>query len=599
MSGSARGAAQQAPSRLDVPGGLRFAWRQLTSMRTALFLLLLLAVAAVPGSVLPQRDVDPGAVSAYLDRHRTAGPWLDRVGGFDVYASVWFSAIYLLLFVSLVGCLGPRSRQLWRALRARPPRVPSRVDRLPSYRAHTTALAAAPAADRVRDALRRRRYRVDVRRDPETGGIEVSAERGYLREAGNLVFHLALVVVLVGVAYGHLLGWRGEVTVVEGQPFSNVAGLYDNPLAAGPWVDTERLPPFSITVDDLRVRFETAVAQRGAPREFVASVRWRADPGAPEATSAIAPNRPLHVGGASVHLLGNGYAPQITVRDGGGRVLYSEATVFPPQDGTYRSVGVVRAPGARPQLGLQGVLLPTAVAGAPRPTSVFPDALNPVLLIGAWSGDLGLGSSSPPRSVYQLDVSRMQPVRTADGEPFRSALRPGQTVQLPGDRGSVTFDRLVRFAALTVRHDPGKPWVLGGAVAAMLGLAASLFLPRRRVFVRVVPAAAAHHRPPDGALPGDAPSDDVRADEELAGGVVRHDEPGDGVPADAVAPGGRVGERQRPGAPTLVRVAGLARGEDTGVDDEIARVLAALPAAETTSMSSLSQDLHPSAEVTR
>src|SRR3977135_4333282 len=90
---------------------VRGMWRWLTSMRTALLLLLLLAIAAVPGSVWPQRGVSAENVNAYLRQHPGSGPWLDRFSFFDVYSSPWFSAIYLLLFVSLVGCLVPRLRQ--------------------------------------------------------------------------------------------------------------------------------------------------------------------------------------------------------------------------------------------------------------------------------------------------------------------------------------------------------------------------------------------------------------------------------------------------------------------------------------------------------
>ena len=53
----------QQPS-LGFIGGLRWMWRQLTSMRTALILLFLLALAAVPGSVFPQRGVSPLRVLA-------------------------------------------------------------------------------------------------------------------------------------------------------------------------------------------------------------------------------------------------------------------------------------------------------------------------------------------------------------------------------------------------------------------------------------------------------------------------------------------------------------------------------------------------------
>ena len=89
---------------------LRVAWRRLTSMRTALILLFFLAVAAVPGSILPQRPLNPDKTNAYIASHGLYGRFLNSIGMFDVFGSPWFAAIYLLLFVSLVGCLIPRIR---------------------------------------------------------------------------------------------------------------------------------------------------------------------------------------------------------------------------------------------------------------------------------------------------------------------------------------------------------------------------------------------------------------------------------------------------------------------------------------------------------
>ena len=177
-------------------------WRSLTSMRTALILLLLLAVAAIPGSVLPQRNLNPEKVTAYLVEHPQAGPWLDRLWFFDVYTSPWFSSIYLLLFVSLVGCLIPRLRQHLSALVSAPPDAPTRLDRLP----HSTGNLAhdgdpAAVAAGLRSALKRQHWRAIVR-ERDGSPVTVSAEKGYLKETGNLVFHFALLAVLVGVARG-------------------------------------------------------------------------------------------------------------------------------------------------------------------------------------------------------------------------------------------------------------------------------------------------------------------------------------------------------------------------------------------------------------
>src|SRR5204863_1351133 len=100
------------------------AWRRLRSMRTALVLLFLLALAAVPASLLPQRRLNPAKVVQYRAEHPALAPLLDRFGLFDVFSSPWFAAIYLLLFVSLVGCILPRVRLHLRALRKAPPTAP-------------------------------------------------------------------------------------------------------------------------------------------------------------------------------------------------------------------------------------------------------------------------------------------------------------------------------------------------------------------------------------------------------------------------------------------------------------------------------------------
>ncbi|MGL5863731.1 MAG: cytochrome c biogenesis protein ResB, partial [Phycicoccus sp.] len=112
--------------RLGPLGWARFAWRQLTSMRTALVLLLLLALAAIPGSAFPQRRIDAAQSAQFIADNPTLGRWLDRLGMFDVYSTPWFAAIYLLLFISLVGCVIPRARLHWVQVRARPPRAPRR-----------------------------------------------------------------------------------------------------------------------------------------------------------------------------------------------------------------------------------------------------------------------------------------------------------------------------------------------------------------------------------------------------------------------------------------------------------------------------------------
>ena len=482
------------PAAEAAPGGtppalgpvelLRWAWRQLTSMRTALVLLFLLAVAAVPGSIIPQTDVDPFAVAKWQEAHPQLTPVYEALGMFSVYDSVWFSAIYLLLVVSLVGCIVPRTRIYWRAMRARPPRAPRNLGRLPESRSFPVDAEPAVVLERAAAVLRRRRYRVDVSTGSATADGAVAAERGYLREAGNLVFHISLLVVLAGFAAGSLLGYTGGVIVVSGQGFSNTLSQYDD-FAPGSLFGADDLEPFRFTVEDFDVTFLQTGAQAGMPIDFSADLTYQDGPDAPQRSYDLAVNHPLSLGGASVFLVGHGYAPRITVRDGEGNVAYRGPVVFLPEDATFRSFGVLKVPDAEPKsLGFEGLFLPTyGFSMEFGPYSRFPDAYDPVLSLLAYHGDLGLDSGQP-QSVYELDKDGLRKFTTEDGKDFRLDIAVGQTKELPNGAGTISFDGLDRWVKLQISDSPGKAVALGGVLLAMLGLLGSLFIRPRRAWVR-------------------------------------------------------------------------------------------------------------------
>lgn len=511
------------PVELGAVGLARWGWRQLTSMRTALFLLLVIAVAAVPGSIFPQRSLDPGRVADYLRDHPDTGPWLDRAGLFDVFSSAWFSAIYLLLMISLVGCVIPRTKVHWQAMRSSPPPVPRRLDRLPYC--HELVVEGRPEEVLAAvSAVLGRRYR----RRTAQQETALSAETGYLRETGNLVFHAALLAVIVAMAWGHLVGWRGDRIVPVGQSLANSVGGYDT-FSPGPWVDPAGLEPFTVRIDALDVHFESdprAGAQVGAPRDFRARTTVTTGPGRPEQQRELAVNGPLDFGGTQVYLLGNGYAPTITVRDGAGEILFRQQVPFLPQDDTYTSTGAVKVTGGQPrQLGLSGLLLPTAGTGEDGSLrSTFPGPSNPALVLDVYEGELFPRGRA--QSVYELDTSAMTRVTAEGGAPLRLTLAPGQSVALPEGRGSVTFERLDRWAGVSARYDPARPWALASGLAAALGLVASLMIARRRVFLRVtaVPVGedgVVRSRVQLGAL---AKGEDPRLEAAMAGLVERIEE---------------------------------------------------------------------------
>jgi cytochrome c biogenesis protein len=461
----------------------RWAWRQLTSMRTALILLFLLALAAIPGSVVPQEAVDSLRASRWKADHPSLTPVYERLGLFDVYGSPWFAAIYLLLVVSLVGCILPRSAVYWRAFRAQPPRAPRHLGRMPDNRSYQTGEAPSEVLEKARTLLRERRYRIRDTADDEPADA-VSAERGYLREAGNLLFHVSVLVVLAGFAMGALFGFKGGVIVVTGDSFSNTLSQYDD-FAPGRAFAPDDLAPFSFKVDSFDVTFIRKGRSAGSATKFFADLDVQSSPASAPSRQRIAVNHPLTIDGTKVFLIGHGYAPHITVRDGRGNVAYSGATVFLPENEAFTSFGVVKAPDAEPkQIGLSGEFYPTyAFTPATGPFSAFPDAKNPALSMLAYSGDLGLDTGEA-QSVYALDMKGLKPITKADGKPVRLDLPLGKSAALPDGLGTVTFDGLSRFVRLQVSETPGSKVALAGMVLALTGLLASLFIRPRRIWLR-------------------------------------------------------------------------------------------------------------------
>ena len=464
--------------RLGWRGGLRYLWTQLTSMRTALILLFALALAAIPGSLVPQRRISPIRVSDFISEHPTLGPIYDKIGMFNVYSSPWFSAIYLLLFVSLIGCIIPRVGVYAKALRARPPKTPRNLVRLPAYAQADISVDDQNVLDRAAVALRGRHYRVDAHSD------SVAAERGYLREAGNLVFHISLVFVLIGVAIGVLFGFRGTSVVIVGQGFSNNLTQYDDFSAGGRFSEAD-LAPFSVTVQDFQVRFETGPVQRGAARLFRANVEVTQRPGGAPRQEVLEVNKPLHIGGTTVHLIGHGYAPRVTIKDAEGNVAFSGPVVMLPQDSNFTSLGTIKAPDARPErLAFEALFLPTAVLDDQGPHSIFPDALNPALFANVWYGPPKV-ETGKPENVYSLDTTGLTQLRQSDGQPVRIALKVGDGVKLPDGKGTIQLDGWVRWVKLQIGDTPGVPLALIALGFAVAGLCLSLFVRPRRIWIQV------------------------------------------------------------------------------------------------------------------
>ncbi len=473
---------------------LRNAWRALTSMGTALVLLFLLALGAVPGALLPQRSLNTGKVDEYLAAHPVIGPWLDRMQLFEVFSSFWFTSIYVLLFVSLVGCLTPRVVEHARGLRAVPVPAPRNLARLPKHASAQTF--GEPRAVAVAMTARLRGWRTSVRA-PDDTAFEISAEKGYLREFGNLVFHFSLLGLLVAVAAGKIFAYEGNVIVIaDGGPgFCSASAAAFDSFRAGNAVDGTALHPMCLRVND----FQAQYLRSGQAKSFVADIDYQA--GEDLDTNTWRPyrlevNHPLRVGGARVYLQGHGYAPTFTVTFPDGRQR-SQTVQWRPEDPlTLLSSGVVRIdPPAgtftdaderrEHQIAVQGLFAPTEQLDGTLLSSAHPALKDPAVAVDIYRGDTGLDTGRP-QSLFALDPRLIEQNRLIKVE--RVNLRAGEQVRL--DDGTVVrFDGATPFVNLQVSHDPAQVWVLVFALTMMAGLLVSLVVRRRRIWVRIAPAS--------------------------------------------------------------------------------------------------------------
>ena len=471
---------------------VRNTWRTLTSMGTALVLLFLLALGAIPGALLPQRSLNESKVDQYIAEHPTIGPWLDRVQAFDVFSSFWFTAVYVLLFISLVGCLTPRLIEHFRSMRATPVPAPRNLSRLPKY--HSVEMTAEPQKVAATVSERLRGWRKITREEGEI--TEISAEKGYLREFGNIVFHFSLLGLLVAVAAGKLFGYEGNVIVIaDGGPgFCSASPAAFDSFRAGNTVDGTSLHPICLRVND----FQADYLPTGQATSFAADIEYQAGVDLDSGTWRpyhLKVNHPLRVGGDRVYLQGHGYAPTFTVTfpDGQRRTqtlqwrpddqvtfLSSGAMRFDPPAGTYPDADERR----ENQLAIQGLFAPTEQLHGTLLSSSFPALNDPAVAVDIYRGDTGLDTGRP-QSLFTLDPRLIEQGRLT--KKARVNLGAGESTRL--DDGTVVrFDGAVPFVNVQVSHDPAQVWVLVFAMTMMAGLLVSLVVRRRRVWIRIRPA---------------------------------------------------------------------------------------------------------------
>jgi cytochrome c biogenesis protein len=344
---------------------------------------------------------------------------------------------------------------------AKPPATPKNLTRLSHYQDFDSS---PQALERAGTWFRKNRFRVRVE------GNSISAEKGYLRETGNLLFHLSLILVLVGVSLGSLFGMNGYAIVNVGERFINVPTTYDS-LSFGKLKSDNSLQPFQISVDKFDAKYEPRTS---APLDYTAWVTVEYE--GKTSKQVVKVNKPLTFGSTRVYLQANGYSPVVTVRDKSKNVVLQGPVPLLPQDANLRSIGAIKVPDADPSIGFVVSFVPTnARTTSQGAISIYPELLDPKLLFAIWQGDLGL-DSGVPTSVYKIDTEKLTQIGLG-------SVKPGDTYNYSS--GSITLETVIPWLNLQVVQDPGKSYALIGGILAIAGLLTSLYGRRRRIWIRL------------------------------------------------------------------------------------------------------------------
>jgi cytochrome c biogenesis protein len=469
------------PSGPTVRQSVALVWRTLRSMRTALILLLILAAAAVIGSLLPQIPNSPERVGRYLDDHGAWGTFLFRAGFFDVYGSWWFALITTLLFISLAACLFPRTRALVRALRQRP--VQARE--LDGFRHHAELRVGADPADVAAGAvryLRRRRFRVSRQ------GEGVAAEKGVLREVGSLLFHGAFFLLLLGVIVGKGTGFTGRAVVTEGETWVDARLNYAGQIRTGRYFGGGHT---GIGIELLD--FEDSYRRSGLPIDFVSRVRFLDRDGRPAGVEEVRVNHPVSRGGLRIFQEGFGWAPVVTASIDGAPLWSSpiEMTRDQAPEGVPATAmpwrGAIKLTAPEPDVMVTLELWPDyrafanlQLTGRPTPMLV---RFDPYIRYSVYVGRI----ADPAPST--IDTTGLERVARGD---LRAAGTSRTDVPEAGAL-TLSFPELRQYSVLLISRDVGIPLVLAAAILVLVGLIPALYVSRRKVWIRAEPA-------PGGAL---------------------------------------------------------------------------------------------------
>jgi cytochrome c biogenesis protein ResB len=460
-------------------GPFRWIWRELARIRLTVWLLIIMAVTMIVGSVFPQGyDASTYIQSWGEGRYAALAKW----GFLNLFHTKYFLILGAILLLNLVFCSVIR----W-------------LRRSGAGFAGTTAPPDAKTVDlgddirsatsKAKEVLRSRRYKI-------LSGVSdvITARRGPWPEGVSLLYHLAMAVAIVGFIVSALTAFEGDVTLYPGEPesvpmTSAETGLFRIRNAIADW-DLGGWQPFAfarpdtttwgdrvvtLTLDEFRTEWELYEGKY-YPRDWISelTVEWPIKEGQIELMGRVVEaegtttqkdliievNRPLRRGGLTFYQMAYEQTFDVVVRRGAREAERIAAQSYVPF--TLESVGGMFFPGTL----RVGTLFQKYRETEPIVPHV-PLKWQPPEPEAEARAEDAPAHGAPPERVEIGDLS----------------------AEVPLEMGGVTLtlENPYEGSVLSYRHDPGVPLLYAAIVAFLVGLSIRTYWPSYRVRVWVDP----------------------------------------------------------------------------------------------------------------
>jgi len=399
----------------------------MASVTLAIFLLIILAVTSIFGTVILQK----GNPEQYLMEY---GPGMYKLFQFlaldDMYRSWWFLTILILLLVNITTCTIKRFPRAWRLMTQSPKVLDDALFKRMKHRGSgRRGIDPEDAVDEARAVIEEHFGKAKETR--EASSVTLYVDKGWYGRLGAYIVHLSILILAVGAVYGGMMGFKGFVGIVEGTAVDRV------PLRGK---NTAIKLPFTIQCDNFEVVYYPGTQQ---PKDYYSDLTVFRN-GQVEQKKRIEVNHPLIVDGIYFYQSSYGVDRNSTVTlqvlDPAGNVAGPDVTVAAGQ--SFNVMG-------DPSTYQVEELIPTITAGRP--------GVRIIQFLGNTSRDF-----------YVLDAA-----------PDRDKARGGPIYL------KIKSTNIREYTGLQVAWDPGVNIIWLACIVMMLGLYIAFFVAHKRVWVRV------------------------------------------------------------------------------------------------------------------